>query len=77
MAQIKVNYLKVGKHGHYSDGQSLVEKENAMMPASRVNYYLADAEHRGLDFFVETGVIDVDDADVDGYVFHGYEIISF
>jgi len=75
MAQIKVNYLKVGKHGHYSDGQSLVEKEKSMMPDSRVNYYLADAKRRSLDFSVETGVMEVDDADVEGYLFHGYEVL--
>jgi hypothetical protein len=75
MTQIKVNYLKVGKHGHYSDGQSLVEKENAMMPDRRVNYYLADAERRGLDFSVETGVIEVNGNDVEGYLFYGYEVL--
>ncbi len=74
MARIKVNYLTIGGD-MYSDGQSLVSKEDAMMPDSCIQYYLRGAELRGLDFDVETEVIEVSDEDAENYAFYGYQIL--
>ncbi len=75
MARVKVNYLTIGKYGHYSDGQSIVEKEEAMMPDRRIDYYLPGAELRGLDFGVETEVIEVSDEDAENYTSYGYQVL--
>ena len=74
MAQIKVNYLMLDKI-YYSNGQSIVEKEAAMMPDSRIQYYLNTAEARGLDFGVQTETIDVSDEDAEDYISAGYCLI--
>ena len=74
MARIKVNYLTIGGD-MYSNGQSIVSKEKAMMPDSRIQHYLSGAERRGLDFGVETEVIEVSEEDAENYAFHGYQIL--
>ncbi len=74
MARIKVNYLTIGSN-MYSDGQSVVSKDKAMMPDALIQHYLNGAELRGLDFDVEEDVIEVPEEDAENYVFYGYQIL--
>ena len=74
MAKVKVNYLTIGGD-MYSDGQSVVEKSDAMMPDRRIDYYLAGAELRGLDLGVETEIIEVSDEDAENYAWLGFEVL--
>jgi hypothetical protein len=74
MPQVKVSFLKI--EPFYSDGQSLVDdKEEAMMPPGRIQYYLDGAKRRSINFSVETETIDVPEDEVENYEFWGYEII--
>jgi len=74
MKRVFVQFLTT--NGLYTDGQSLTDREEAMMPLSQVRHYLEGAEKRGMSFDYKTGYIDVTDDDAEGYEFWGYRVIS-
>lgn len=74
MATAYVNYLKSGDY--YSNGQSLVEKEESMMTTAQAEYYLSNAAARGLSFTVETEAIEVSDDEAEDYRDFGYFVVD-
>jgi hypothetical protein len=76
MPHVKVNYLTINGN-FYSDGQSIVSKEAAAMPDSRLHYYLSSASQRGLNLGVEIEVIEVSEEERESYALLGYQTVHY
>lgn len=74
MKKVTVMYLTI--NGFYTNGQSLCEKDRAMMPFRKLKYYLESAESRGLDFDFESETLLVDDNEGEVYERAGYLVID-
>jgi len=70
--KIKVFYLKNGEF--YTNGQYLCSDVDAMMPETKIRFYLEGAEARGLNFTAAEGILEVLPSEVDDYIEEGYQL---
>lgn len=75
MKKVTVYHLVLDQ-SNYSNGQSLVSKDEAMMPLSKISFYLEGAKERGLNFACELGYLYIPDEEAEAYESLGYDVSS-